>query len=264
MTWLRGGPARLDACNIADAIDGSLRRLRTDYVDLYQLHWPDRYVPMFGDVDYEPAMAYDAVVPFEEQLEAVGQAVAAGKVRHFGLSNETPWGLMKFLHAAQQRPEGQLPRAVAIQNAYSLTCRTFDSGLAEVCHQEGVSLLAYSPLAMGLLTGKYLEPGGGPPGARLNRYKGRYAEAESRYGARPPVVEAVRKYCELAAQEGIAPAELAIRFVLQHPLVASAVTGATDQAQLAALLRAASAAPLRENTIAAVDAIHGSHPNPTP
>lgn len=263
MTWIRGGPACLDATNIRDAIDGSLRRLGTDYIDLFQLHWPDRYVPMFGDTDYDPNVAFEAVVPFEEQLHAVGRAVEAGKVRHFGVSNETAWGLTRIMAVADRQPEA-FPRAVSIQNAYNLTCRTFDASLAEVCHQEGVSLLAYSPLAMGLLTGKYLTPGGGPRGARLNRYKGRYAEAESRYGARPAVVAAVRRYCALAGDEGMSAAELAMRFVLQHPLVASAVTGATDVAQLRELLAAEAAPPLSEQTMAAIGSIHSELPNPTP
>ena len=184
MTWIRGGPAKVDAANIAAAIDGSLLRLGTDYIDLYQIHWPDRYVPMFGDVEYRPASAYSGAVPLEEQLAALGDAVRAGKVRHVGLSNETAWGLMRCLHRAdtsnnrgslsshegrsgghgglsggdaQQNPEGSassllLPRVASLQNAFSLTCRTFEAHLAECCQEEGVSLLAYSPLAMGLLT----------------------------------------------------------------------------------------------------------------
>ena len=188
MTWIRGGPAKVDAANIAAAIDGSLLRLGTDYIDLYQIHWPDRYVPMFGDVEYRPGSAYSGAVPLEEQLAALGDAVWAGKVRHVGLSNETAWGLMRCLHRAdtsnssgslsshegrsggrssghgglsggdaQQNPESSassllLPRVASLQNAFSLTCRTFEAHLAECCQEEGVSLLAYSPLAMGLLT----------------------------------------------------------------------------------------------------------------
>ncbi|KAF8064533.1 tas [Scenedesmus sp. PABB004] len=263
MTWLRGGPAALDAANIAAALDGSLSRLGTDHVDIFQLHWPDRYVPMFGDVDYDPAAAYQAV-PLEEQLEALGRAVAAGKVRHVGLSNETPWGVMRAVTAADQAGPA-LPRVACVQNAYSLTCRTFDAGLAEVCHVEGVSLLAYSPLAMGLLTGKYLAPGGGPPGARLNRYRGRYAEAESRYGPRPNVTSAVAAYVDLAAGAGLTPAAMALRFVLGRPLVAAAVVGASCEAQLRELLDAAAAGPLRDEALlAAIDAVHARFPSPTP
>ncbi|KAI8476768.1 MAG: Aldo/keto reductase [Monoraphidium minutum] len=261
MTWIRGGPAALDATNIAAAIDGSLARLGTDYIDLYQLHWPDRYVPMFGDVDYDPSCAYPSA-PLEDQLEALGRAVDAGKVRHVGLSNETPWGLMKCLALAQS--DARLPRVVSLQNAYSLLCRGFDAGLAEVCHLEGVGLLAYSPLAMGLLTGKYRAPGGGPPEARLNKYRGRYAEAESRYGPRPNVVAAVDAYCGIAQRFGIAPAELALRFVLSRPLVSSAVVGATSLEQLSQLLAAAAAPPLEPGVLAALDEVHARLPNPTP
>ncbi|KAL4443893.1 hypothetical protein ABPG75_011630 [Micractinium tetrahymenae] len=261
MDWLRGGPAKLDGANIAAAVDASLARLGTDYVDLLQLHWPDRYVPMFGDLDYEPSMAY-AACSFEEQLEALGRAVEAGKVRYVGLSNETPYGLMRFCQLAAASP--RLPRVVSLQNAYSLLCRTFDAGLAECCHAEQVSLLAYSPLAMGLLTGKYTAPDGGPPEARLNRYRGRYAEAESRYGPKPNVREAVAAYCALAADWGIFPASLSLRFVLAHPLVASAVIGATSEAQLAELVAAAGAPPLEDELVAAIDAIHRRYPNPTP
>lgn len=185
MAWLRGGPASADGANIAAAIDGSLARLGVDSIDLLQLHWPDRYVPMFGEVDFDPGAAYPAAASVEQQLEALAAAVAAGKVRAVGLSNETPWGLMRFCAAAgaSSRRDSRsssssggggaplplplpLPRVASLQNAYSLLCRTFDAGLGECCHQEGVSLLAYSPLAMGLLTGKYLAPDGGPPEAR--------------------------------------------------------------------------------------------------
>ena len=226
---------------------------------------------MFGDVDYDPSMAY-ASCPIEEQLEALTAAVHAGKVRYIGLSNETPWGLMKFCRAAASektnsalQPPNLCPRPIALQNAYSLTCRTFDSsGVAECCFEENVSLLAYSPLAMGLLTGKYLAPGGGPPEARLNKYKGRYAEAESRYGPRPNVQSAVAAYADVAHRWGISPTEMAIRFVLDHPLVASAVTGATSLLQLKELIVAAEAGPLENELRAEIDSIHQIYPSPTP
>eukprot|EP00775_Hariotina_reticulata_P006767 gene6767-6984_t len=278
MTWIRGGPVALDADNIRAAIDGSLQRLGTDYIDLYQLHWPDRYVPMFGDVDYDPSCAYKAgecpdqlatclaaaAVPLEDQLAELGRAVEAGKIRHIGLSNETPWGVMKAIAAAGQ-PGSNLPRIASIQNAFSLTCRTFDLALSEVCHCEEVSLLAYSPLAMGLLTGKYLSDDGGPPAARLNKYKRRYAEAESRYGPKPNVREAVAAYVALAAECGMTPTALALRFVLQHPLVASAVVGTSNLAQLQELLHAAAEGPLHDpQLLQQLDIVHRKYPNPTP
>lgn len=261
MLWLRGGPTALDGPNITEALDGSLRRLRTDYIDLYQLHWPDRYVPMFGDVDYDPSCAYTSV-PLEEQLEALGRAVEAGKVRCVGVSNETPWGLMQACWLAKTHPH--LPKVASIQNAYSLLCRTFDAGLAECCDMERVAMLAYSPLAMGLLTGKYLDPSGGPPEARLNKYKGRYAEAEARYGPRPNVVNAVQAYADLAAQHDITLAEMAVRFVIGHPLIASTIVGATSTSQLQQLLGAADRGALSDNLLLEIDQIHHRFPNPTP
>ncbi|KAK3407353.1 hypothetical protein EUGRSUZ_K03423 [Eucalyptus grandis] len=187
MTWIRDGPKCVDAWNISEAIDNSLLRLRTDYIDLYQIHWPDRYVPMFGESEYDPTHHYRAIT-IEEQLEALGRAVASGKIRYVGLSNETPYGVMKFLHVAERVPS--YPKVVSVQNCYSLLCRTFDSGMAECCHHERISLLAYSPLAMGILSGKYFLPDGGPPDARLNLFKGRYSEGESRYNLSNSIVTA--------------------------------------------------------------------------
>jgi aryl-alcohol dehydrogenase-like predicted oxidoreductase len=256
MDWLRGGPAALDGPNIAAAIDGSLRRLGVDCIDLLLLHWPDRYVPMFGEAEYDPARRLPSA-PLEEQAAALADAVAAGKVRHVGLSNETPFGLLRFAAAGGPRP-------VALQNAYSLVARGFDAGLAECCSELNVSLLAYSPLAMGLLSGKYLAPDGGPTGARLNKYRGRYAEGEARYGPKPNARAAVVAYTALAAEAGLAPAALALRFALGHPLAAAAVTGATDAAQLAELADAAAAPPLGADLRAAVDAVHARYPNPLP
>ncbi|KAF5831998.1 tas-like protein [Dunaliella salina] len=261
MEWIRGGPHKVDAANIAAAIDGSLQRLGTDYIDLVSIHWPDRYVPMFGDVDYDPRQAFSGAVPLEEQLEALGHAVAQGKVRHVGLSNETPYGLTRAILAAEAH---HLPRVCALQNAYSLTCRTFDAGLAEVCHLEDVSLMAYSPLAMGLLTGKYLAEDGGPPTARLNKYRGRYAEAESRYGPRPAVQAAVAAYCNIAQKHGMSPTEMAMRFVLGHPLVAAAVAGATCLPQLEELIASSCKPCLPEEIMEEIDAVHASYPSPTP
>ncbi|GKE06956.1 aldo-keto reductase [Tanacetum coccineum] len=134
MTWIRAGPTSLDGRNIQEAIDNSLLRAQTDYIDLYQLHWPDRYVPMFGETDYDPARQYSSV-SFDEQLATLGKAVDAGKIRFIGVSNETPYGVMKFLQAAENNPA--YPRIVSVQNSYNLLCRTFDSGLAECCHLEG-------------------------------------------------------------------------------------------------------------------------------
>lgn len=253
-----------------------------------------RYVPMFGSVEYNTSWSYSST-PFEEQLEAIYRAMSSGKIKYFGLSNETSWGIMKFLRAAESFPmkdrfcsgatelgfngltnkkESFLPisindvrsrlRPISLQNAYSLTCRTFESSLAECCHEEGIGLLAYSPLAMGLLTGKYLASDGGPTNARLNKYKGRYAEAESRYGPKPNVYEAVKEYVNLARLYGISPTELSIRFVLSNPLVGSAVIGVTCVEQLEELVAASHKPPLEEDLASYVDKVHLKFPNPTP
>ncbi|XP_059069884.1 uncharacterized protein LOC131053546 isoform X6 [Cryptomeria japonica] len=219
MTWIRDGPKSLDAYNIEEAIDNSLLRLGTDYIDLYQIHWPDRYVPMFGETEYDPTQQY-AAVPIEEQLEALGRAFNAGKIRYVGVSNETPYGVMEFCRLAQLVPH--YPRIVSIQNVYNLLCRNFDAGLAECCHHERVRLLAYSPLAMGLLSGKYFAADGGPVDARFNVFKGRYAEGESRYSlSKNSVIAAIKA-----------------TFVLRHPLVGSVIFGATKPWQLREVLDA--------------------------
>ncbi|PWA89789.1 aldo-keto reductase [Artemisia annua] len=259
MTWIRGGPTSLDGSNIQEAIDNSLLRAQTDYIDLYQLHWPDRYVPMFGETDYDPARQYSSV-SFDEQLDALGRAVDAGKIRFIGVSNETPYGVMKFLQAAEKNPA--YPRIVSVQNLYNLLCRTFDSGLAECCHLEGVSLLAYSPLAMGLLSGKYLLPDGGADDARLNLFKGRYSEGESRYNlSNETIREATKAYISIAERYGIHPVSLAIAFVLQHPLVSSAIFGATKLWQLEQVVNACDL-KLSPEIIVDIDEVHSRFPNP--
>ncbi|CAO2839670.1 unnamed protein product [Amaranthus hypochondriacus] len=259
MTWIRGGPECLDAKNIAEAIDNSLLRLQTDYVDLYQIHWPDRYVPMFGEIEYDPTRQYSSI-PMEEQLYALTKAVESGKVRYIGLSNETPYGVMKFLHVAD-RIQG-CPKIVSLQNSYSLLCRTFDSALAECCHHESIFLLAYSPLAMGILSGKYFMGEGGPADARLNLFRGRYREGESRYNLSSPVTRvATREYLQIAEKYGLHPVSMAIAFVLAHPLVASAVFGATKMCQLQEILNACQI-KLRAEVIAEINQVHSRFPNP--
>ncbi|KAL3717550.1 hypothetical protein ACJRO7_009049 [Eucalyptus globulus] len=261
MTWIRDGPKCVDAWNISEAIDNSLLRLRTDYIDLYQIHWPDRYVPMFGESEYDPTHQYRAIT-IEEQLEALGRAVASGKIRYVGLSNETPYGVMKFLHVAERVPS--YPKVVSVQNCYSLLCRTFDSGMAECCHHERISLLAYSPLAMGILSGKYFLPDGGPPDARLNLFKGRYSEGESRYNLSNSIMTAaIMGYLKIADKYGLRPVVLAIAFVLRHPLVASAIFGATKRWQLQEVLDACNV-ELSPEIVAEINQIHANFPNPCP
>jgi aryl-alcohol dehydrogenase-like predicted oxidoreductase len=254
--WLRPGGAGtiLDARNINAAIEGSLKRLQTDYIDLYQLHWPDRSLPLWGagGTVYRRPTKRDEI-PIEETLEALTRLVKAGKVRHIGLSNETPWGVARFLRAAEL---GHGPRVVSIQNAYNLVNRTFEIGLAEFAERERVGLLAYSPLAQGYLTGKY-QGGARPPGARTTLF-----ERAQRY-EKPEVEKAIAAYLTLAQDLGVDPAQLAIAFVTSRPFVTSNIIGATTMAQLKADL-ASVAFRITPEIERRIDAIHHLHSNPAP
>lgn len=252
MPWLRPweGGTRLDARNIEAAVEGSLRRLGTDVIDLYQLHWPDRKTNIFGQLGYTPA-AKDDAVPLEETLDALGRLVEAGKIRAVGLCNETPWGVMTALALAEAHG---LPRVASVQNPYNLLNRTFEVGLAEIAHREDVGLLAYAPLSMGMLTGKYLG-GARPEGSRLSEHRhfARFLEGE----------EAAGRYAALARDHGMEPATLALAWVLSRPFTASVLIGATSPEQLRRNIAAAEVT-LSDEVIAAVDAIHADHPNPVP
>ncbi|MEP9352466.1 aldo/keto reductase [Xanthobacter sp. KR7-65] len=256
-TYLRadGAPTRLNARNINAAIDGSLKRLGTDYVDLYQLHWPDRAVPLFGHARGSRARGGGdgPDVPIEETLAALADVVKAGKARHIGLSNETAWGLHAFLAAAQQ---GIGPRVASVQNAYNLINRTYEAGLAEFHQQEDVGLLAYSPLAQGFLTGKYLA-GARPPGARNTLFN-----RGQRY-EKPGAEEAIRAYMDLAAELGLTVVQLAIAYVTSRSFVTSNIIGATSMAQLEENLATLDVVitPEIEDRI---DALHQLHGSPAP
>jgi aryl-alcohol dehydrogenase (NADP+) len=249
--WIRGGshPA-LTRQNIHRAIDESLQRLQTDYIDLYQIHWPDRYVPMFGQTSYDPSHNRSAV-PIQEQLETFQGLIQAGKIRYLGVSNETPWGICEFSRLAK---ECHLPKIISIQNAYNLLNRVFENGLAEACYHQEVGLLAYSPLAFGLLTGKYLAQGIG----RLNLY--------SAFGQRyhkTNVPEATRAYVELAQGLGMKPAHLALAFVRSRWFTASTIIGATTLDQLTENL-ASLDITLDETIVQEINQIHQRYPNPAP
>jgi aryl-alcohol dehydrogenase-like predicted oxidoreductase len=255
--WLRadGANPRLDARNIQEAIEGSLRRLQTDYVDLYQLHWPDRAVPLFGNPASVPARGSNESpeVPIEDTLGALADLVTAGKVRHIGLSNETAWGLQRFLGAAGK---GIGPRVVSVQNAYNLLNRTYEEALAEFAARDGVGLLAYSPLAQGYLTGKYLG-GARPAGARSTLFN-----RGQRY-EKPGTDAAITAYLALAAEVGLSPVALAQAWVTSRPFVTSNIIGATSIAQLQETLATLSVT-LTPEMEAKVNAIFQLHGNPAP
>jgi aryl-alcohol dehydrogenase-like predicted oxidoreductase len=252
MAWIRGGPKALDRTNIRAALEGSLQRLQTDYVDLYQLHWPERNVPMFGKSQFDPAEE-TAAVPIRAQLEVLAELVAEGKVRYVGLSNEQPWGVMEFLRLAR---EHGLPRVAAIQNPYSLINRVFEFGLAEIAYREKVGLLAYSPLAFGHLTGKYqADPAVSGRIALFPGFGQRYDK--------PNVQPAVAAYAALARRHGFTSAELALSFVYRRWFVGSAIIGATSLAQLEENLGAWEK-PLPEAVLKEIDALHLRYFNPAP
>jgi aryl-alcohol dehydrogenase-like predicted oxidoreductase len=248
--WIRGGP-RVTATQIAQAVETSLQRLQTDHIDLYQIHWPDRNVPMFGQSAYDPDAERDAA-PITEQLAACAALIKAGKVRYIGLSNETPWGVSEFIKVAEH---AGLPRVVSIQNAYNLINRVFEYGLAETCAREHVGLLAYSPLGFGMLTGKYQVPGAT---GRLTLFPG----FGQRYN-KPNVNEAARDYAEIARKAGMTPATLALAFVRSRWFMASTIIGATTMEQLKENIDSAQVV-LSADTIKAIDAIHARYPNPAP
>jgi aryl-alcohol dehydrogenase-like predicted oxidoreductase len=227
MPWVREGGG-MTAADIVASCEGSLRRLKTDVIDLYQIHWPERHVPAFGNIYYDP-IRETSRTSIREQLEALGGLVKAGKVRAIGLSNETPYGVHEFVRLAEQHG---LPRVATVQNVYNLLSRALENGLDESMHRLGVSLLAYSPLAFGLLTGKYDESGitgpHAPKGARISRYE---SVRKQRWG-RPESFEAARRYNALARGIGMTPTQFALAFCYSKWQVASTIIGVTSLAQL--------------------------------
>ncbi len=250
--WVRDGAPRLDRRNIVAAVDGSLKRLRTDRIDLYQFHWPNRTVNSFGKLGWQPDPAED-FLDIEETLEVMADLVRAGKIRWVGLSNDTPWGLMRAVALADAKG---LPRVVSVQNPYSLLNRTFEVGLAECAMREDVGLLAYSPLAGGTLTGKYLD-GQLPPGSRRA-----IDSRKSRYDL-PAGDAATRRYVDLARRHGLDPAQMAIAWCHAQPFVTSVIIGATSMDQLKTAIDAATLR-LSPEVLAEIEAIQTEIPNPCP
>jgi len=252
-TWFRksGKKPVLDAVNIFEAVDNSLRRLQTDYIDLYQIHWPDRPMQLFKGLSY--VHEDGEYCSLNETLEALNTLVKAGKVRHIGISNETPWGTMNYLKESELN---NLPRIQSIQNAYSLLNRSFETGLSEITHREDVGLLAYSPLAQGYLTGKY-QNDALPKGSRKELFN-----RLSRYET-PNAAPAIDQYIKLALDHNIDPAQLALQFVTSRPFLTSNIFGATTMVQLKNNIDSQDV-KLTDELLQSIEDIHLIFSNPCP
>lgn len=239
---------------IFEACDASLKRLNTDYLDLYQLHWPERKVNFFGKLGVSDLPPDEHFTPIEEIVDAMGELVKQGKIRAFGLSNETPWGLMRYLNQHEHNPA--LPRVASVQNPYNLLNRSYEVGMSEISLRENTPLLAYSPLAFGVLSGKYRH-GAKPEGSRLALF-----ERFQRY-TKPKADEAVERYAQIAASAGLTLTELSLAFVTQQSFVASNIIGATTLAQLKENIATADVV-LTDDVINEVNAVHAEISNPCP
>ncbi|QSX40007.1 NADP(H)-dependent aldo-keto reductase [Shewanella cyperi] len=243
----------LDWNNIHAAVDASLERLGVETIDLYQLHWPDRHTNFFGELMFN-ADDHEQQTPIIETLEALAEVIRAGKVRYIGVSNETPWGLMKYLHLADKHG---LPRIVSVQNPYNLLNRSFEVGMSEISHREELPLLAYSPLAFGMLSGKY-RGGRWPEGARLTLFK-RFA----RYNSTEMALKATDAYVALAEEHGLSPAQMALAFVSSRRFVGSNIIGATTLEQLEENIDS-HLMTLSDEVLAAIDALGQIYRLPCP
>jgi len=253
LTWIRDGAEKLgfDKKNMNAAIDASLQRLQTDYIDLYQLHWPERKVPKFGKLDFEYDPYDNEWTQIEEVLDNLNNLIKSGKIRYVGLSNETPWGVMKFLHVAKEK---NLPRMMSIQNVYSLVNRVFDIANSEVSIRENCGLLAYSPLAGGRLSGKYINQQ--PKNARYTLWPSRFDRHHTVRGEK-----AIAKYVDLAKKYNIAPSTFANAYVNDRPFVTSNIIGATTIEQLRENIDSIDIT-LSNEILHEIEDIHLSDPNP--
>ena len=242
--------------DILNSCDASLKRLQTDVIDLYQIHWPERHVPAFGAMYFDPTKAA-IETSIHEQLEAMAKLVKAGKVRYIGLSNETPYGTHEFIRLAEQHG---LPRVMTVQNPYCLVNRSFDNAMDETCHRLGVSLLAYSPLGFGSLTGKYDQTGLEGAGAPMGRLA-KYESVRKQRWARPSTLEAARLYNQLARDNGMTPTHMALAFCYTRWSVASTIIGVTSVAQLEEDVKAWGT-ELSADVLSAIDTIRLIHRDP--
>ena len=259
LPWIRNNEFSLDRATIRNALHDSLTRLQTDYIDLYQIHWPERNVPLFGQYQFDATNEIDSNgnekqwVSIHNQLETLAELVKEGKIRAIGLSNEQPWGVMEFMRCAKQY---NLPHIATLQNSYNLLNRNIDFGMSEICYRENVSLLAYSPLGFGHLSGKYID---NPQATgRVTLFRG-YAQ---RY-TKPNVAAASAAYAQLARAHDLTPAQLALSFVMQRWCVASTIIGATSMMQLQENIGAYHV-QLSPETLKEIDAIHLRYTNPAP
>jgi len=254
LEWIREGKEKLgfDKKNMNKAVDESLKRLKTDYIDLYQLHWPERKVPLFGKLDFE----YDPFdinwLPIDEVLENLKSLVASGKILNVGLSNETPWGMMKFLQTSKDK---KLPRMMSIQNVYNLVNRVFDTANSEVSIHEKCGLLAYSPIAGGRLSGKYLNEAQ-PKNARYTLWPKRFERHATIRGD-----NAIQQYVDLAKKYNLTPAKMANAFVNDRPFITSNIIGATTMGQLKENIDSINV-KLNKEILNEIEKIHSLDPNP--
>ena len=252
MKYIRQGP-RLNRQHIKQAVTDSLSRLQTDYIDLYQLHWPERRTNFFGELGYVVRSDEDDI-SIQETLQVLAELVQAGTIRYVGVSNETPWGMLEFLRLAR---EAGLPRVVSIQNPYNLLNRSFEVGLAEIAYREKTGLLAYSPLGCGVLSGKYLG-GARPANTRLALYKNLF----SRY-TNANAIKATEAYVQLAKKCNLDAAQMALAFVNSRPFVTSNIIGATTQKQLEMNVKSIDI-ELSEDVLKGIEQIHKQYSNPSP
>lgn len=256
MSFLRGGQTRFNKDHIQSAIDDNLKRLQTDYIDIYQLHWPERQANFFGNRGYDDQMSaqdLSQLTPFLETISALNDEIKQGRIRAYGLSNDTAWGVMRYLWEAEKN---NLIAPITIQNPYSLLNRLYEVGLAEISHRENIGLLAYSPLGFGVLSGKYLD-GKRPKGARLSLYDryDRYINEEAK--------RATQAYAKIAEDFDLDMAQMALAFVNSKPFVISNIIGATTLEQLKSNIDSINL-NLSDEVLAAIESVHQKIPNPSP